>query len=184
MIRKKPFFNKQRDFRVDIVANHRIRFPEVRVLDEHGEMVGIMPIRDAMNHAQEAEKDLVLVTGQAKPPVVKIIELAKYKYQLQQKEAESRKKSKSQDTKEIHLTPFMGEGDLEYRLKKIIGYLEKGDKVRLSLEFKGRSITKKEFGFDIVNRVIKETAELAKVEIEPKLMGKKLMAQLMPVKKS
>lgn len=183
MIRKKPFFNKQKDFRVDIVANHRIRFPELRVLDEYGEMIGVLTIRDAMIKAQEAEKDLVLLTAQAKPPVAKIIELAKYKYQLQQKEAESRKKSKSQDTKEVRFTPFMGEGDFESRLKKVTTFLEKGDKVRLSLEFKGRAITKKEFGFEMIKRVIELTKELATVEIEPKLLGKKLMAQLMPVKK-
>ncbi len=181
MIRKKPFFNSRRE-QTYIIANHRVRFPEVRVLDEQGEALGIMSSRDAMIRAQEAEKDLVLITEKAKPPVVKIIDLAKFKYQQQQKEAESRKKAKSQDTKEIRFTPFMGEGDFIARLNKVSNFLKKGDKVRLSLEFKGRAITKKEFGFEMINRVIEATKEFATIEIAPKLMGKKLMAQLMPAK--
>jgi translation initiation factor IF-3 len=166
-----------------VIANHRIRFPEVRVLDEHGEFVGVMPSRDAQFRAQEAGKDLVLVTEKAQPPVVKIIDLAKFKYQQQQKEAEGRKKSRKQDIKGVRFSPFMGDNDFESRLKKTIGFLEKGDKVRLMLQFKGRAITKKEFGFDIITRVIEATAEISQVEIAPKLMGKQLMAQLTPVKK-
>lgn len=156
---------------------------EVRVLTEYGEMLGIMSKDEALQKARDAEKDLVLVNGNAQPPIVKIIELTKYKYQEQQKEAKSRKNAKIQDIKEVRLTPFIGEGDFESRLKKIIGFLEKGDKVRLSLMFKGREITKKEFGYELFKRVIEGTKEVATVEVEPKLMGSKLLAQLMPVKK-
>lgn len=146
-------------------------------------MLGIMSVPEAMSHAQEAGKDLVLVTEKSNPPIVKIIELAKFKYQLQQKEAESRKKARSQETKEVRLTPFMAEGDFQTRLRKIVGYLEDGDKVRISMEFRGRLITKKEFGDEVFKRVFAETAELATIEIQPQLLGKKVMAQLMPSKK-
>ncbi|MBP7774860.1 translation initiation factor IF-3 [Candidatus Woesebacteria bacterium] len=181
MIRKRLI--KQKDDRIWVTANHHITVAEVRVLSEHGEMVGVMPTREALEKAQAVQKDLILVNEQARPPVAKIIELSKYKYQLQQKQAESRKKSKAQDTKEIRLTPFIGEGDLEARLNKIIDFLKRGDKVRLSLQFKGRQITKKEFGYDIFKRVFAATEEYAAVELEPRLMGNKLLAQLMPIKK-
>ncbi len=146
-------------------------------------MLGIMPTGEAQAKARDAGKDLVLITGGANPPVVKIIDLAKHRYQLQQKEADSRKKAKKQDLKEVRFTPFMGAADFESRFKKVRDFLEKGDKVRLSLMFKGRAITKKEFGYDQFDKVIEGTREIAELEIEPKLMGKKLMAQLMPAKK-
>ena len=163
-------------------ANERIRYPEVRVISETGEQLGIMSTVEAQAKARAVEKDLVLITEQAKPPVVKIIELAKFKYQYQQRESENRKKAKKQDLKEVRFTPFMGEGDFESRLKKVVTFLNKGDKVRLSLQFKGRAILKKEFGYDMFARVIQATEEIGKVEIEPKLMGKKLIAQLTPSK--
>jgi translation initiation factor IF-3 len=173
---------KQNQYRVRYTANHQIRFPEVRVLTEKGEMLGVMSSREAMEKAMEAEKDLVLITEEAKPPVVKIIDLAKFKYQQQQKASEGRKKAKKQELKEIRFTPFMSEGDFQSRLKKVVDFLQKGDKVRLSLQFKGRQITKKEFGFNQFEKVIAATAEIGKLELEPKIMGKKLIAQLTPTK--
>jgi translation initiation factor IF-3 len=166
-----------------VIANHRIRYPEVRVLDDHGEQLGIMSTKDALLMAQEAGKDLVLVTEQAKPPVTKIIELTKYKYQEQQKAAANRKNARRQDIKEVRFTPFMGQSDFEQRLRKVEAFLTKGDKVRLSLMFKGRAITKKEFGYEMFGKIIAATAEYSKVELEPKLLGKKLMAQLIPAGK-
>lgn len=179
MIRKRP---TKRQPKIFVKANHMIRFPEVRVLAERGEQLGIMPIQEAQRRAQEEEKDLVLVTEKAQPPIVKIIELAKYKYQLQQKEAESRKKARSLETKEVRFSPFIGEGDYQTKLKKVTEYLEDGDKVRLTIEFKGRLITKKEFGDEIIARIFADTAEIGTVEIRPQMLGKKVMAQLMPVK--
>jgi len=170
---------KRKDF---IQANHHIRFPQVRVLVERGESLGIMSSQEALVKAREAEKDLVVVTEKANPPVVKIIELSKFKYQLQQKQAEQRKSAKGQELKELRFTPFMGDGDFETRLKRVTTFLEKGNKVRLSLFFKGRSITKKDVGFEVINKVIERTKEISKVEIEPKLLGKKIIAQLTPEK--
>jgi translation initiation factor IF-3 len=172
--------SRTRDF---IKANHHIRFPQVRVLTEKGEAIGVMSSAEALRKAQEADKDLVLVTDVAQPPVVKIIELSKFKYQLQQKQAENRKKAKTQDIKELRFSPFMGEQDFESRLKRVYEFLEEGNKVRLNLLFKGREIAKKEFGFEVFQRVIDRTADKAMVEIKPKLMGRKLIAQLSPANK-
>lgn len=168
---------KSRDF---IKANHHIRFPQVRVLTEKGEAIGVMSSAEALNQAQAAGKDLVLVTDQAQPPVVKIIELSKFKYQLQQKRAENRKNAKVQELKEVRFSPFMGEQDFEGRLKKVTQFLSKGNKVRLSLMFRGRQITKKEFGFEVFQKVIDRTADIATLEMQPKMLGKKLLAQLTP----
>lgn len=181
MIRKRP--TKFIQQKIWVTANHQIRAAEVRVLDERGEMIGVMPTRDAIEKARAAEKDLVMINEQAQPPVAKIIDISKYKYQVQQKEAESRKRAKAQDTKEVRFTPFMGEGDFEARVNKVLGFLKDGDKVRLSLQFKGREITKKEFGYDMFKRVIAAAEEFSAVESEPKMLGNKLLAQLMPVKK-
>ncbi len=178
----RPFI--RREPKAFVIANHRIRATQVRVISDTGEALGVMDTRDALTLARQQEKDLVLVTEKADPPVAKIIELAKFKYQQQQREAESRKKARAQDIKEVRFTPFMGDSDFEARLNKVKQFLKKGDKVRLSLMFKGRAITKKEFGFDMVKRVIEATAEVASIESEPRLMGNKLIAQLMPAKKS
>ncbi len=180
MIRKRPTRHQPKVF---IQANHNIRVPEVRVLTERGEMLGVMPTREALTQAQDEGKDLVLVTEKSTPPIVKIIDLAKYKYQLQQKQAEGRKKARSQETKEVRITPFIGEGDYQTKLRKIIDFLEDGDKVRITMEFKGRLITKKEFGEEIFARIFTNTSELATIEIAPQMIGKKIMAQLMPSKK-
>lgn len=177
----KPIFSK-RGSRVQYTVNERIQFPEVRVISDLGEQLGVLSTRAAIEKAREEGKDLVLVTASAVPPVAKIITLAKYKYQQQQKDADNRKKAKKQDLKEVRFTPFMGEGDFQSRLKKVVTFLTKGDKVRLSLQFKGRAILKKEFGYDQFTKVFQATEKIGKVEMEPKIMGKKLIAQLTPTK--
>jgi len=177
----KPIYSK-RGSRVQYTVNERIQFPEVRAISDIGEQLGVLSTREAIAKAREEGKDLVLVTASAVPPVAKIITLAKYKYQQQQKDADNRKKAKKQDLKEVRFTPFMGESDFQSRLKKVVTFLTKGDKVRLSLQFKGRAILKKEFGFDMFTKVIQATEKIGKVEMEPKIMGKKLIAQLTPTK--
>ncbi len=140
---------------------------------------------EVLDLAQAENKDVVLVTEKAQPPIVKVIELAKFKYQLQQKASENRKKAKTQEIKELQFSPFIGEGDLQTKLRRVFEFLDHGDKVRLVVDFKkGRQITKKEFGYDLLNRIFSETQEVAVIEIQPQLMGKKLMAQLNPIKKA
>ena len=166
-----------------VVANERIRAQEVRLIGPDGDAVGIMSLAEAIQQARDVDKDVVLVNGQVEPPIVKVIELSKFKYQQQQKAAAGRKRAKTQELKEMRFSPFMSDGDFEAKLKKVRTFLEKGDKVRLSLQFKGRAITKKEFGYTVLERVITGTEEIATVELAPKLMGKKLIAQLLPNKK-
>lgn len=137
---------------------------------------------DAMSLAKTQEKDVILITETAKPPVAKIINFSKFKYQLDQKKAEGKKKAKKQEIKELRFRPFMGKGDFDARMKRVFEFLEDGDKVRPYVEFKGREITRKEFGFGIVNQIIDATKDKATVEMEPKLNGKKIIFQLMPVK--
>jgi len=177
VIQKRYQSRKKREF---VKANHNIRFPEVRVLSERGEAVGMMSSQEALNMAQKEGLDLVLITEHAKPPVVKIIELSKHKYQLKQKRSVNRKSAKAQELKEVRFSPFMADGDFEARLKKVIAFLDRGDKVRLNLLFKGRAITKKEFGFDLFDKIIKRTEEIAVIEMKPKMLGRKLIAQLSP----
>ena len=181
MIRRK--YIKRKQPRLRIKANHQIRFPQVRVLTDTGEVLGIMSSKEAFYKARNVDKDLVLVTEKADPPVVRIIDFAKFKYQQQQKQSKSRKKAKRQDIKSVQFSPFMGEGDFQSRLKRALDFLEKGQKVKLQLLFKGRQITKKSFGYDLFNRVIQEASDISQVEIEPKMIGKKLIAQLQPVAK-
>lgn len=170
---------RKRDY---IVANHRIRFPKVRVLNDQGKMIGIMSSREAMDIARKEEKDLVLITKEAKPPVTKIIELSKYKYQQQQKKAKARKKSRAQEIKEVRFKMFMGDNDVNVRKKRVKEFLKEGNKVRMSLEFRGRQISKKDFAYELFAEVINEALEeeLGKLEIQPKINGRKLIAQLTP----
>lgn len=112
-----------------------------------------------------------------------IIEISKYKYQVQQRDAENRKRSKSQDTKELRFTPFMSDGDFQTKCKKACDYLKDGDKVKAYVQFRGREITKKDFGYEIMRKLIESTQDFAKVELEPKLMGNKLEMMLIPSKK-
>ena len=138
---------------------------------------------EAVRQAQADEKDVVLITETAKPPVAKIISFSKFKYQMDQKRAEGKKATKKQEIKELRFRPFMGQGDFDSRMKKVFEFLEDGDKVRPYVEFKGREITRKEFGFKIIEKIIELTTEKATVEIPAKLLGKKLFLQLMPAKK-
>ena len=183
MFRRRPFVRPMQHHPA-VTANNQIRVPEVRVLSEYGEMIGVMPTAEAISRARTEGKDLVLIASQAQPPIAKIIAISKYRYQLQQKKAEGRKKSKPQEIKELRLTPFIGEGDFQVRLRRAVEFLKKGDKVRLTLEFRGRSITKQDLGREHFDRIFAETADFASVEIMPKLIGKKMIAQLMPVKKT
>lgn len=142
-----------------------------------------MSRQEAIDQAQREDKDVILIAEQAQPPVAKIINFSKFKYQLDQQKAEGKKKAKKQEIKELRFRPFMGQGDFDSRMKKIREFLEDGDKVRPYVEFKGREITRKEFGFNMVQKIIDQTNEYASVEIPARLLGKKIIVQLMPVKK-
>lgn len=155
----------------------------MRVLDEFGKQIGVMSRDDAIAQAKTQEKDVILIAEQAQPPVAKMINFSKFKYQLDQQKSEGKKASKKQEIKEIRFRPFMGQGDFDSKMKKVFEFLEDGDKVRPYVEFKGREITRKEFGFQLIQRIVDATKEQATVEIPARSLGKKIIIQLMPVKK-
>lgn len=166
-----------------VTANQQIAFPTLRVMDERGVSLGIMSKKEALQAAFAQEKDLILITDKAQPPVAKIIEYSKYKFQLSQKKSDERKKSQIQDIKELRLRPFIDENDLQSKLRKAVRFIKRNDKVRLCMELKGRAITKQELAQQILERFVNELSEIASVETPAKLMGKKIQLQLMPKKK-
>jgi len=143
-----------------------------------------MTKEEALAAAQAKGTDLVLVAATAKPPVAKIIDFAKFKYQQKQKDSSSRKKAKSVEIKEIRLTPFIADNDYQVRMKKAREFLGDGNKVRLNVKFVGRQITRKQFGEDLLNRAIENLADIAEVERTPSFQGKLLSTQLQPKKKN
>lgn len=165
-------------------VNERIVAESLRVVDDRGGQLGVLSKTEALHYAQEQGSDLVLVAPTAKPPVAKIINFAKFKYQQQQKESSSRKSAKTVDIKEMMFTPFIAEGDFQNRMKRAIEFLEDGDKVKLNVKFVGRQITHKEFGFTVLNKAIEELKNYSTIEREPVLTGKILSAQLQPKKHS
>ena len=136
-----------------------------------------------MEKAKELGVDLVEIAPMAKPPVAKLIPFSKFKYQLQQKESEEKKKTKNAKIKELRLTPFMADGDFTSRVSRAKEFFANGDKVRFVVKFKGRQITKKEFGDKILAKVVETLYDVASVEIQPKQLGKIIMMQMSPVKK-
>lgn len=164
--------------------NEMITAPEVRVINSRGEQLGVMPTSQALGMADEEGKDLIMIADKAVPPVVKLIELSKFRYQEQQKQQEEAKKSsKGSGMKELRLTPFIAAGDLEARINRVREFLEEGNKVRLHVKFKGREITKSEFGTQVLQKIFDAVADVGKVESAPKLVGKFMSAQIMPTGK-
>lgn len=157
--------------------------PTLRVLDAEGKQVGILPRAEALQLARDQELDLVEISGSANPPVVKIVEFNKFLYQVEKKKREEKRKAKVSETKEVRLGPFMGAADLENMRQRAQGFLEEGDKVRLVLKFRGRQITHPEFGHETLQKMIIGLADVSKVEREPKLEGKQIIAIISPERK-
>lgn len=163
--------------------NEGIRSAQMRLIDQFGEQLGVYSRQEALDLAEREGKDLVMIAEKAEPPVVKLIEFSKFKYQLQQKKQEEKKGTKGNVIKELRLTPFMASGDLEARINRIREFLEENNKVRLQMKFKGREITKQEFGMNVFTRIFTAVADVGRVEIAPKLLGKVMSAQLTPAGK-
>ncbi len=156
--------------------------PTVRLLDEEGKQIGVVTKLEALQKAKEFDLDVVEIAPNAKPPVAKLIDFKKFKYQEAKKEQESRKSQKNVGVKEIRLRPFIGQHDFDTRVNRAKEFLEDGNQVKLSLFFRGREITRKEFGFDVMKRFI---AALPSVRVvrEPRLEGKVLASMVVPDKK-
>lgn len=163
-------------------VNQYIKAPQIRVIANDGENLGVISLAEAQQAAKERGLDLVMVTENANPPVCRIIDFKKFRYKEQKKDQSGRKKGKSQDVKEVRFTPFIGKNDLDNRIKKIRSFLEGGDKVKLTVKFVGRQITRKDFGNRVIQVVLEEIEDIAKVESEPKLQGKILAMTVKPRK--
>lgn len=164
--------------------NEMITAAQVRVIDQFGKQIGVLPTQEALAMAEAEAKDLILIADKAVPPVAKLIELSKFRYQEQQKKQEEAKKtSKGSELKELRLTPFIAAGDLQARIDRAREFLEDGNKVRLQVKFKGREVTKPEFGQQVLKKIFAAVEDVGKVEIPPKLTGKFMSAQLMPTGK-
>lgn len=161
-------------------VNNEIRARTVRLVGADGEMVGIVGIFEALRLADEADLDLVEVSPNAEPPVCKILDAGKYKYELQKKENEARKKQKVIDIKEIKLRPVIGDHDYQIKMKQVKGFLAEGDKVKFTLRFRGREMAHQDLGYQLMQRVQQDLVEIAKVESLPKLEGKQMIMMVSP----
>lgn len=160
--------------------NQAIRSPEVRVINFDGEMIGIFSVPDALRKAQSAGYDLVEIVPNAKPPVCKIMDYGKYKYEAQKKAHEARKKQKVVVLKEIKIRPNIDKHDLGIKLKSAKSFLEEGDKVKFSMRFRGREISHKEIGLQVIEQVKTTLADDSRIEQEPKFEGMQVIMILAP----
>ena len=162
-------------------VNGKIRAEKVRVVDADGEMVGILPVRDALEMARNARLDLVELSPNAVPPVCKILDYGKYKYNQQKKAADARKKQKTITLKEVKLRPNIDKHDLEVKMKAVQKFLDAGDKVKFTLRFRGREMSHQQVGMDILKGIKAELADTVKVENQPKLEGRQMIMIVAPV---
>lgn len=137
---------------------------------------------EAIFKARQMGMDLILVADQAKPPVARIIDFNKFKYILSQKEKEGKKKSKGTEQKEVRITPFIAQGDFQTRMKQTKKFLSEGNKVKLTVKFTGRQITRKDFGFNLLQKAAQEVVEYGTQESQPKFQGKLLWLTFSPIK--
>ncbi|WP_022727809.1 translation initiation factor IF-3 [Fodinicurvata sediminis] len=161
-------------------VNDQIRNPKVRLIDEEGENVGVVEIRDAMERADEAGLDLVEIVPNADPPVCKILDYGKYKYEAQKRANEARKKQKTIEVKEIKMRPNIDQHDYDVKMRAIQRFLSEGDKVKVTMRFRGREMVHQELGLKLLNRVRDETEELGKIEQSPKMEGRQMTMVMAP----
>jgi translation initiation factor IF-3 len=152
----------------------------VRVIDQHGEQIGILPTEEALSMAAAASLDLVEVSPNAEPPVCRIMDFGKYLFEQKKKQNSNKKKQKIIHVKEIKFRPGTDEGDYKIKLRNLVKFLEKGDKVKVTLRFRGREMAHKELGAQMLERIKNELEELASVEQFPKLEGRQMVMIMAP----
>jgi len=162
-------------------ANNRINSPEVQVIDSTGENLGIINTNKAISMAKEEGLDLIEIAPNAKPPVCKIIDMGKYKYDAQKKANKAKKKQKKIELKEIKLRPVTETHDYNFKLKNAQKFLSKGDKVKFTIRFKGRELQHSNLGHDLMNKIQEDIKLVGKVEMDPKLDGKQMIMVIQPL---
>jgi len=160
--------------------NEHINVPRVRVIDHEGENLGVMYTREAIAAAQEVGLDLVEISPNSDPPVCKFLDVGKYKYEAQKKAAAARKNQKTQEIKEIKMRPNIDDHDYDTKMKAIHRFLEEGDKVKITLRFRGRELAHGQLGMQLMHRVQGDTTEIAKVEQHPKMEGRQMLMVIAP----
>jgi len=161
-------------------VNELITAETVQLIDENGDNKGIVNLDEAIALAEEAGLDLVEISPNAEPPVCKILDYGKYKFQAQKKAAEARKKQKTVEVKEIKMRPNIDTHDYEVKMRSMQRFFEEGDKVKVTLRFRGREMAHQELGVALLNRVREQVGEMAKVEAEPRLEGRQMVMVLAP----
>jgi len=164
--------------------NEQIRVKEVRAVSSEGEQLGILPIKEALRLAQEKNLDLVEVAPNAVPPVCRIMDYGKHKYEQSKREKEAKKKQKIISVKEVKVRPNIEDHDLEVKIKNVNRFLDDEDKVKVTLMFRGREISHANIGKEILNRIAQEVSDKATVEREPKVEGRNMIMILAPKQNS
>ena len=162
-------------------TNERIRAPQVQVISSDRKNLGTLPTQEAINIAKQEGLDLIEISPNANPPVCKIIDVGKYKYDLQKKANKAKKKQKIIYLKEIKLRPVTEIHDYNFKIKNAQRFLEKGDKVKFTVKFKGREMQHTHLGNKLMDRIISDTAKLGKVEVQPKFEGKQIIMIVQPL---
>ena len=161
-------------------VNDEIRAPQVRLIDQDGEMQGVMTARDAWLRAQSVGLDLLEISPNAEPPVVKILDFGKYKYEQQKKKNEAKKKQKVIEIKEIKVRPNIDENDYQVKLRAMNSFIEEGDKVKVTLRFRGREMAHQEIGVRVLERIRSEMDPTSKVEQMPRMENRQMVMVLTP----
>lgn len=164
--------------------NNEIRAREVRVVSADGKQIGVMSLADALRASQEAGVDLVEIAPMAVPPVTKIIEFGKFRYIEEKKAKKEKRGSKASELKEIRFSPFIGQADYETRTARIKEFLEERNKVRAVVVFKGRQLGSKQFGYDLLKRILADFDGKVSVDMEPKFVGRHLAMIISPLSKA
>ncbi len=162
-------------------TNERIRAPQVQVISSDGQNLGTLNTQEAINIAKQEGLDLIEISPNASPPVCKIIDIGKFKYDLQKKANKAKKKQKIVNLKEIKLRPVTEVHDYNFKIKNAQKFLEKGDKVKFTVRFKGREMQHTHLGHKLMSRIINDTASLGKIEVKPKFEGKQIIMIIQPL---
>lgn len=163
--------------------NHAIRAKQVRLLDVDGNQLGLVSIQEALRLAEEAGFDLVEIAANAEPPVCRIMDFGKFAYQQKKRTVLAKKNQQQMQVKQVNLRPVTDEGDYQVKLRNLIRFLEAGDKVKITVRFKGREMAHQQLGMTMLERIVKDLTEYGTAEAMPKLEGRQLVLMVSPIKR-
>ncbi len=165
-------------------TNWQIRVSPIRIIDSQGKQVGILTLSEARQLAGQKGLDLVEIAPRAQPPVVKLTDYAKFKYQEQKRRREEKRKQKGGQVKELRFSPFIGEADLKGRLERAKKFSQQGERLKVTIRFRGRQITKQSFGYELIEKISQNLVDYYQMEEKAKIIGKRLIAFFKPVNKN